>query len=82
VVPTRCGNLASMFMDEIEPTPPIIADDLAASFSDDNDNGVGMEEDDNNDASSKDPLLDPPPSASRSFEAEDKRVFRSGVTHA
>jgi len=73
VVSTRFGNLASMLTNETEPTAPIVADDLAAFFLDENDYGVGMGEDDDNDYSSKDPLLDPLSSASRSFEAEDKR---------
>jgi len=72
VVFTRCGGLAALSMDETEPTPPPIADDLPASFSDDNDDVMGMAEDDDNDGSLKDPLLQPPASASRPFEAQDK----------
>jgi len=63
-----------MFMDETEPTPPPIADYLPASFSDDDDYVMGMAEDDDNDndGSLQDPLLQPPASASRPFEAKDK----------
>jgi len=49
VVSTRCGSLASMFMEEAEPIPPRISDEPGGSFSGDDHVGRDLGEGDNDD---------------------------------